>query len=102
MPTIFKKLSRGDRLRMRIATVIALLRTGADRGVPAHPGLLLIDSIAAEEVTKVPARTLIAELQAIAQEIPDLQIFFTTADPALVDNLLPDDRVITSDGEHLF
>ncbi|MDV6212665.1 hypothetical protein R3Q08_30860 [Rhodococcus erythropolis] len=102
VPTIFKKLSRGDRLRMRIATVIALLRTGADRGVTAHPGLLLIDSIAAEEVTKVPARTLIAELQAIAQEIPDLQIFFTTADPALVDNLLPDDRVITSDGEHLF
>ncbi len=102
VPTKFKKLSRGDRLRMRIATVIALLRTGADRGVIAHPGILLIDSIAAEEVTKVPARTLIAELQAIAAEIPTLQIIFTTADPDLVNGLLPEDHIITSTGEHMF
>ncbi|MBV9024815.1 MAG: hypothetical protein JO362_13745 [Streptomycetaceae bacterium] len=101
VPTPFKKLSRGDRLRMRIATVIALLRVGAARGVAAHPGLLLIDSVAAEEVTEVPARTLIAELQAIAEELPDLQVVLTTAQPELVD-ALPADHLITKDGEHLF
>ena len=99
--TPFKRLSRGDRLRMRIATVIALLRVGADRGVAAHPGLLLIDSVAAEEVTEVPARTLIAELQAIAEELPDLQVVLTTAQPELVD-ALPVDHLITATGEHLF
>jgi len=99
--TPFKKLSRGDRLRMRIATVIALLRVGAARGVTAHPGLLLIDSVAAEEVTEVPARTLIAELQAIAAELPDLQVVLTTAQPELVD-ALPADHLITQTGEHLF
>ncbi|MFJ9893543.1 hypothetical protein ACIQPR_09435 [Streptomyces sp. NPDC091280] len=99
--TSFKSLSRGDRLRMRIATVIALLRVGADRGVAAHPGLLLIDSVAAEEVTEVPARTLIAELQAIAKDLPDLQVVLTTAQPELVD-ALPADQLITHDGEHMF
>ncbi|NED07618.1 hypothetical protein G3I55_38980 [Streptomyces sp. SID6648] len=99
--TPFKRLSRGDRLRMRIATVIALLRVSADRGVATHPGLLLIDSVAAEEVTEVPARTLIAELQAIAAELPELQVVLTTAQPELVD-ALPKDHLITSNDEHLF
>lgn len=99
--TRFKDLSRGDRLRMRIASVIALLRVGADRGVAAHPGLLLIDSVAAEEVTEVPARTLIAELQAIAEELPDLQVVLTTAQPELVDALAAG-HLITEEGEHLF
>lgn len=99
--TPFKKLSRGDRLRMRIATVIALLRVGADRGATTHPGLLLIDSVAAEEVTAVPARTLIAELQAVAAELPDLQVILTTAQPELV-AALSEKYHITSGGEHLF
>ncbi|MFD6343151.1 hypothetical protein ACFWF9_00290 [Streptomyces roseolus] len=100
--TAFKRLSRGDRLRMRIATVIALLRVGAARGVATHPGLLLIDSVAAEEVTEVPARTLIAELQALSEELPGLQVVLTTAQPELVEGLVPYERLITSSGEHLF
>jgi len=86
---------------MRIASVIALLRVGASRGVATHPGLLLIDSVAAEEVTEVPARTLIAEVRAVAEELPDLQVVLTTAQPELVDTL-PADHLITKDGEHLF
>ncbi|MFE2159945.1 hypothetical protein ACFW9M_19280 [Streptomyces lydicus] len=100
--TAFKRLSRGDRLRMRIATVIALLRVGAARGVATHPGLLLIDSVAAEEVTEVPARTLIAELQALSEELPGLQVVLTTAQPELAEGLVPKERLITSSGEHLF
>ncbi|MFF1918915.1 hypothetical protein ACFVYE_47075 [Streptomyces sp. NPDC058239] len=100
--TAFKRLSRGDRLRMRIATVIALLRVGAARGVATHPGLLLIDSVAAEEVTEVPARTLIAELQALSEELPGLQVVLTTAQPELAEGLLPRERILTGSGEHLF
>jgi hypothetical protein len=99
--TNFGNLSRGDRLRMRIATAIALLRVGAARHVATHPGLLLIDSVAAEEVTADSARTLIAELQSVAAELPGLQIVLTTAQPELVIDL-PDHHVITSDGDHLF
>jgi hypothetical protein len=97
----FASLSRGDRLRMRVATVIALLRVGARSGASTHPGVLLIDSIAAEEVTEVPIRVMISELQAIAEELPGLQVVFTTV---LVDlaSAVPKEHVITSEGENLF
>nr|AAO50090.1 putative large ATP-binding protein [Streptomyces violaceoruber] len=98
----FKKLSRGDRLRMRVATVIALLRAGAARHIDSHPGLLLIDSVAAEEMTADAARRLIDELQTLTRELPELQVVFTTAQPELVEGLLPEDHIITSDSEHLF
>jgi hypothetical protein len=98
----FKKLSRGDRLRMRVATVIALLRAGAARHIDSHPGILLIDSIAAEEMTADAARRLIGELQTLTRELPELQVVFTTAQPDLVEGLLPKDHIITRDSEHLF
>jgi ABC-type ATPase with predicted acetyltransferase domain len=101
-PHAYKDLSRGDRLRMRIATVIALLRIGKARGVTSHPGLLIIDSIAAEELTEAAARSLITELQKITQELPTLQVVFTTAHPEFVDRLLPEDHIITAEGTHLF
>ncbi|MEV0082875.1 hypothetical protein [Saccharopolyspora sp. NPDC050642] len=101
-PHAYKDLSRGDRLRMRIATVIALLRIGKARGVTSHPGLLIIDSIAAEELNEAAARSLITELQKITQELPTLQVVFTTAHPEFVDGLLPEDHIITAERTHLF
>jgi hypothetical protein len=101
-PSAYKDLSRGDRLRMRIATVIALLRIGQVRGVTSHPGLLIIDSIGAEELTEAAARSLITELRKITQELPTLQVVLTTAHPEFVDGLLPEDHVITAEGAHLF
>ncbi|MFF9272969.1 hypothetical protein [Streptomyces rochei] len=87
---------------MRVATVIALLRAGAARHIDSHPGLLLIDSVAAEEMTADAARRLIGELQTLTRELPELQVVFTTAQPELVEGLLPEDHIITSGSEHLF
>jgi hypothetical protein len=100
--TPFSDFSRGERLRMRIATVIALLRISTQRGAASHPGLLLIDAVGAEEVTTVPGRKLIKALVDLADELPALQIVLTTATPALIEGLLPDDRIITTDGNHMF
>ena len=100
--TRFGDLSRGDRLRMRIATVIALLRVGARRGAATHPGLLFIDSIGAEELTLDAGRTLVRELDQVARELGGLQVVLTTAEPRMVHGLLPAAQVVTSTGRHLF
>ncbi|MER7455631.1 ATP-binding protein [Micromonospora sp. NPDC126480] len=100
--TPFDDFSRGERLRMRIATVIALLRISTRRGAASHPGLLLIDAVGAEEVTTEPGRKLIKALVELADELPTLQIVLTTATPSLIEGLLPDDRVITTDSDHMF
>jgi hypothetical protein len=100
--TPFGEFSRGERLRMRIAMVIAMLRVSTQRGAAAHPGLLLIDAVGSEEVNTEPGRILITELHKLASDLPGLQIILTTATPALVEDILPAERIITTDKNHMF
>jgi hypothetical protein len=79
----FSAQSPGERLRLRYALLIALLRTARARGIAGHPGLLLLDSLKAEEVQDDHAQTLLQGLVAAAADEPGLQILVTTADQAL-------------------
>ncbi|MFD7596300.1 hypothetical protein ACFV6D_25100 [Kitasatospora sp. NPDC059812] len=98
----FSKQSAGERLRLRIAVVIALLRVGAAHGVSTHPGLVLIDSPKAEEVQDLDALTLLKELAAVAEENA-LQIVVTTADPVLAHEVLPEHSIVeATDGRPLW
>jgi hypothetical protein len=92
-PTAFSAQSPGERLRLRIATVVALLRVGARRGIATHPGLLMLDSLRAEEVQESDAHALLDALLQIAAETPGLQIITTTADETLPDGRLTEDHV---------
>jgi hypothetical protein len=79
----FSAQSPGERLRLRYALVLALLRTARIRGIAGHPGLLLLDSLKAEEVQDDHAQTLLQGLVTTASEEPGLQILVTTADHEL-------------------
>lgn len=89
--TWFSKLTTGERLRLRIATTVALLRLGRESGLGRHPGLLLIDSPGAEETNELDLANLMRELHLISKEMPDLQVFVTSANiPAIAGELPPD------------
>ena len=92
----------GERLRIRIAVVIAMLRVSMQRGVPAHPGLLLIDAVGSEEVVTPDATRLVAELEKLSQQVDGLQIIVTTAKPEYVEGVVPPERLITSSGPFMF
>ena len=79
----FSAQSPGERLRLRYALVVALLRTARSRDIAGHPGLLLLDSLKAEEVQDDHAQTLLQGLVTAAAEEPGLQILVTTADKTL-------------------
>lgn len=79
----FGSQSPGERLRLRYALVVALLRTARARGIAGHPGLLLLDSLKAEEVQDDHAKTLLQGLVTAATDEPGLQILVTTADRTL-------------------
>jgi len=79
----FSSQSPGERLRLRYALVVALLRIAQERDIAGHPGLLLLDSLKAEEVQDDHARTLLQGLVTAAVEQPGMQILVTTADQAL-------------------
>jgi hypothetical protein len=79
----FSSQSPGERLRLRIATILALLRVGARRGIATHPGLLMLDSLRAEEVQDSDAHAVLEALVTVAGDTPGLQLITTTADETL-------------------
>lgn len=96
----FGEQTPGERLRLRYALLIALLRVGRARGVAGHPGLLLLDSIKAEEVQDEDAEQLLTALAAVCAEEAALQIIVTTQDQALPGRLsLPLATVTPVEGE---
>ncbi len=79
----FSAQSPGERLRLRLATILALLRVGQRLGIATHPGLLMLDSLKAEEVQDSDARTVLRALTQAAMQTPGLQIITTSADETL-------------------
>jgi len=90
----FSSLSPGERLRLRVATVVALLRVGARLGIATHPGILMVDSLRAEEVQDADAHALLEALLAVARSTSGLQIITTTADEHLAEGRLLEDHVL--------
>lgn len=87
-PTTFSKVTAGERLRLRLATAIALLRVGRVRGLGRHPGFLVVDSPGAEEVSDIDLATLLGELQVIADETAGLQVLVASANPSSIIGVL--------------
>lgn len=73
--TSFSKVTKGERLRLKVATVLAMIQVGERRGVGRHPGLIMIDSPAAQEIAPEDLRELLSGLKDIREELPHLQIF---------------------------
>lgn len=90
----FSNRTGGERLRLRLATVIALLRVGQEHGVGRHPGLLLIDSPGGEEMVEGDVAAILRELAAVCEQLPDLQLICATARAAEVREVLPSERII--------
>lgn len=89
----FGQLTDGERLRLKIALVVALLDVGAASGLGRHPGFLIVDSIAREELNPENGQSLLAELARVASAY-DLQVITGTAHSDLVDAVLPAEAVV--------
>jgi hypothetical protein len=84
----FGKLTEGEKLRLKIAVIIALLRAGHEAGIGRHPGLLLIDSIGREEMNVTDVRQLLEELVRVATQT-GLQVITTSAQGDSLADALP-------------
>ncbi|WP_282157223.1 hypothetical protein [Shimia thalassica] len=98
--TSFSKVTAGERLRLRLATAIALLRVGPRLGIGRHPGLLIIDSPGKEEVAKVNLEALLAELRKIADEMEGLQVIVAGTNVDEIIGVLGKERCRIARGEN--
>lgn len=98
----FKNLSGGERVRLRVAVIAALLRVGHRSGVGSHPGLILLDS-PGDELTVEAEATLLTELDSLKDELPALQVIVASDEPTAVQGHLPDGHIYASlDGTPLW
>lgn len=75
VPTSYSKVTEGEKLRLKVAAVLAMIEIAEARGVGRHPGLLMIDSPAAQEVSPADVDHLVAGLQAVSTKLPHFQVF---------------------------
>jgi transcription elongation factor Elf1 len=75
VPTSYSKVTEGEKLRLKVATILAMIEIAEARGVGRHPGLLMIDSPAAQEVSPIDVDHLIAGLQTVSTKLPHFQVF---------------------------
>ncbi len=62
-----------------MATAVALIRVGRTEGVGRHPGLILIDSLGAEEMAEDDLNQMLRTLQALAEERDGPQVLIFSA-----------------------
>lgn len=74
----FSKLTSSEKLRLRVATVIALLRVVEKGGPARHPGLIVIDSPAAEELAEANLDEMLKELTVLSSNSEHLQVLIAT------------------------
>ncbi|UOY97561.1 hypothetical protein MUG94_07455 [Arthrobacter gengyunqii] len=99
VPDTFGNTSGGERVRLRVALLVALLRIGAIRGNGTHPGLILLDSPGSHELKTEDERTLLRELNRLQRELPGLQVIITTAKPDAVRDAVAEDQIYLATGD---
>ncbi|SCG80892.1 ATP-binding protein [Micromonospora rifamycinica] len=96
--TTYTGLTEGEKLRLKIATAIALIRHGYANNIGRHPGLLVLDSPAAEEMPEEDLATMVEALQEVAREA-EMQIFVATRNAGPLVELLPPASRIVAEGD---
>lgn len=100
--TTYSTLTPGEKLRVKIATAVALIKHGYVAGIGRHPGFLVLDSPAAEEMPEEDLAVLIAALADVARQA-DMQIFVGTRTTGpLVDYLPEENRRLAIGDDYLW
>lgn len=95
--TGYSNLTNGEKLRIKLAAVIALIEIGHRDGVGRHPGLLFVDSPAAEEIPEADLKTMLEAMTAVAEET-DLQIVVATTHGPMLSNVLAPEQLLVATG----
>ena len=92
--TWFSKQTPGEKLRLRIAVIVALLRVANHLGIGRHPGLLLIDSIGAEETEPGNLEEFMRQLADVTTEL-GIETIVASARPEILTHVA-ESRQITA------
>ncbi|OBR53105.1 hypothetical protein A6456_09070 [Paraburkholderia tropica] len=93
-PGSFGIQTPGQRLRLRISLVIAMMKLARESGQGHHPGLLFIDSPGSEELSEGDLSAMMSEIRSLTDETQNLQIFVSSARGASLANVVSENQQI--------
>jgi hypothetical protein len=73
--TSYSKVTQGEQLRLKVATILALISVGEEQDLGRYPGVLLIDSPGNNEVVQEDLEQLIEGLDELSSKFEHLQVF---------------------------
>jgi hypothetical protein len=88
----FGGLNPGERLRVRIALALAVLEVSKARGHGRHPGLIVLDSPGAQEMSDHDFASLIGSVVGSAERFVDIQIIVGAVNRHELESRVPNDR----------
>lgn len=97
--TSFTKQTEGEKVRLKIAATLALIKVAERRGLGRHPGLLLIDSPGSNEMVGQDYESLVAGLAEITKEIGHLQVFVAAINNETIRGHVPRERLLYAEGD---
>lgn len=97
--TFFTGLTMGEKLRIKIAIALAAVEVAKRRGHGRHPGLLIIDSPASEEVVSKDFEQMLDSVAAAARNIGGIQIIIGTIAREAVEAVVPETHRLHAKGE---
>ena len=101
--TTFSQLSPGENLRVRIAAALAVVEVARLRGYGRHPGLLVLDSPAAQEMSNADFAALLARVQAVVADAPGIQVLVGAVARPELTAVVPRERCRHAEGlDYLF
>ena len=97
--TKYGSCTEGEKLRLKVAALLAMIKVGETRRVGRHPGLLMIDSPGAQEIAREDLDQLIGGLEEVSKEFGHLQVFIAAiSSPAVIDHV-PAERMRHAEGD---
>ncbi|AHJ76777.1 coiled-coil domain-containing protein [Kosakonia sacchari] len=88
--TSYSRVTEGEKLRLKVATVLAMIEIAEKQGIGRHPGLLMIDSPAAQEVSPEDVDHLVAGLQEVSGKLSHLQVFIAGITSKAITDHIPE------------
>ena len=99
----FSNLTMGEKLRIKIAISLAAVEVAKRRGHGRHPGLLIIDSPASEEVVNEDFEQMLDSVSSAAKDIGGVQVIIGTIARKAVEAVVSSDHRLHAKGdEYLF
>ena len=101
--TSYSNVSPGEKLRLKVIVTIALISVAEERALGRHPGFLVIDSPAAQEVNQEDLNSLIEGLKQLYDVLPSLQIILASAaSPVVIKHIDEEHRLHAKEKNYLW